>query len=107
VRYLNHATIDRPDEAVPDPNTAADVIGALHTASKRLPQLLDQLAGRIRTLGADPDLATGSSTDTAQALAERSAAFLAAARPASVELAAALGKAHQAADRLYLDTDDE
>jgi hypothetical protein len=41
----------------------------------------------------------GSSADAAPALAERSAAFLAAARPALSELAGVLGKAHQAADQ--------
>jgi len=105
VRYLNHATYET--RAVPDPNTAADVLGALHTACKRLPQLVDQLAARMRSFAADPDLATGSSTDTAQALAGRSAAFLAAAGPILSQFTAALGNAHQAADRLYLDVDDE
>jgi hypothetical protein len=106
VRYLNHATLDHPDQAVPDPNTAAAILGALHTAATRLPQLLDQLAGRMRAFAADPDLAT-SSADGAQTLAGRSAAFLTAARPVLSQLTAALGNAHQAADRLYLDSEDD
>ncbi len=108
VRYLNHATIDHTlSRRYRTRTPRRTLIGALHTTCKRLPQLLDQLAGRMRTLAADPDLATGSSADGPQVLAERSAAFLAAARPALSELAVALGKAHQAADRLYLDVDDD
>ena len=107
VRYLNVATLDDPAAAVPGPNTAASVLGALHTACQRLPQLLDQLGSRMQTLAADPNLATGSSTDTAQILAERTVTFLDAAGPALDQLTAAVGKAWQAADRLYLDVDDE
>src|SRR5262249_17461521 len=106
VRYLNHATIDA-EWAVPDPNTAAAVLGALHTACTRLPQLFDQLARRMRALAADPDLATSSGTDNPPALAERSAAFLTAAGPGLSQVTAALGNAYQAADRLYLDVEDD
>jgi hypothetical protein len=60
----------------------------------------------MRAFAADPDLAT-SSADGARALAGRSAAFLTAARPVLSQFTAALGNAHQAADRLYLDSEDD
>jgi hypothetical protein len=101
VRYLSFVTAQRPEQALPDPNTAAAVLSALHSTCTLLPHLLEQLAGRMRALTNDPLLATRCGD--AQALAERSAASLRAARPAVRGLALALGKAHQAADRLYLD----
>ncbi|MGI5186493.1 hypothetical protein ACQEVZ_60705 [Dactylosporangium sp. CA-152071] len=107
VRYLNIATLDRSGEALPDPNTAAAVLGALNTACDWLPQLLAQLLQRMHDFAGDPDLATGSSTDTASALAARAMAHLGLAQDALSPLARELRAAFAAADRLYLDTDDE
>lgn len=107
VRYLNHATMDRPDEALPDPNTAAAVLGALHTTCTRLPQLLNQVGARLSELSDDPDLATGSSEHPAAHLAHRAVAALATAGPALTELASAVQAAFYAADRLYLNVDDD
>jgi homoserine kinase len=105
VRYLNHATIDHPYEAVPDPNTAAAVLGALHTTCTRLPQLLDQLRLHMRVFAQDPNLA--SSTGNARDLAEQVMQALTEADSASRQLTMVLGMAQQAADRLYLDVADE
>lgn len=109
VRYLNVITLDDPRTALPDPNTTADVLGALHTACTRLPQLLDQIRDRLLVFAGDPDLATGSSTDEAKALALRAAAHLRpdAAGAGLQQLTSELEQAFRAADRLYLDTTDD
>jgi hypothetical protein len=107
VRYLNVATLDQPDEALPDPNTVAAVIGALHTACTRLPQLLNQLQRRMHDFAGDPALATGSSTHAPELLAIRAAAHLDLAAQPLGQFAAELQAAAAAADRLYLDTDDD
>lgn len=43
VRVLNHATIDRPGDALGYPSTVDAVIRDLGTMAQRLPQLFDQL----------------------------------------------------------------
>lgn len=116
VRYLNHATIERPSEALPDPNTTAAVLGALHTTCTRLPQLLSQLRARIRAFETDPDLAT-SSTDVdipagtrftaAEILAARAAQAIARAESVVWQFTTAIGDAHQAVDPLYLDIEND
>lgn len=52
IRYLNHAT--RHPEAVPYPVVSARILGNLHAAVADLPQLVDQLAGRARSLDRNP-----------------------------------------------------
>lgn len=107
VHYLNVATYDRPEEAIPDPNTAAAVLRALDTTFTRLPQLLQQLRGRMRAFAGDPELATGSSEATASQLAHQSAQGIAQAEAELWRITAALQEAFRAADRLYLDSGDE
>jgi hypothetical protein len=107
VRYLNAVTYDRPDEAIPDPNTAASVLGALHTTVDRLPQLLLQLRGRMRAFADEPDLATGSSDTAAARQAHQSAQAIAQAEAELWRITSTLKAAYEAADRLYLDRDDD
>ena len=107
VRYLNVATLDTPEQALPDPNTTAAVLGALHTAATRLPQLLHQLRDRGADFETHRDLATGSSEDLAPVLAQLAGVALADAAAVLGPFTDALGEAFAAVDRLYLDTDDE
>lgn len=107
IRYLNAVTYDRPEEAIPDPNTAAAVLGALHATVTRLPQLLLQLRGCMRGFADDPDLATGSTDTAADRLAHQSAQAIARAEAELWRITETLKAAYQAADRLYLDRDDE
>lgn len=106
VRYLNVATLDDPHAALPDPNTAASVLGALHTAATRLPQLLRQLHARVGDFETHPDLATGSSEDPAPVLAQLARVALDNAAATLGPFTDALGEAFAALDRLYLDVDD-
>lgn len=107
VRYLNVASLDNPAASLPDPNTIAAVLGSLKTAFERLPQLLDQLAVRVRTLAEDPQLASGSSTHTPQLLAFLAVTSLADAHARLGQLAATVGEAFRAVDHLHLDTDED
>jgi len=47
VRVLNYATASGADTGIAYPATAYEVLGALYTATGRLPQLLSQLSGRL------------------------------------------------------------
>jgi hypothetical protein len=105
VRYLNHAATT--GEGVPDPNTAAAVLAALYTTCTHLPHLLRRLRHRMDAFAADPALATASSTDTASALAARTAASIAEAESALWRLTIPFRTAYQTADQLYLDVDDK
>lgn len=102
VRYLNHATLDAPAEALPDPSTINHVLSGLYTACRGLPQLLSQISTRMVVLGDDPDLASGNSA-TVLDLGARVLDGLASAGEAVRPVLAGIGEAQRAVDWLYLD----
>jgi hypothetical protein len=106
VRYLNHATLDAPADALPDPSTINHVLSRLYTACRGLPQLLGQISTRVTVLGADPDLAAGNSKDP-QALIARTSEGLTNASEAVRAVLAGIGDAQRAVDWLYLNRGDE
>jgi hypothetical protein len=101
VRYLNHATLDAPADALPDPATINHVLGRLYTACRGLPQLLSQISTRAAVLGTDPDLAAGNGKDP-QALIARTGEGLTSAGEAVRAVLAGIGDAQRAVDWLYL-----
>lgn len=59
VRYLNHATqTQEVREALPFPSQMDSVVGDLASAVSRMPQLFEQLAGRLKEWRADPYFST-------------------------------------------------
>ena len=64
VRYLNHASM-AGSGGLEYPGDAYDLLGALYTATQRLPQLCDQLAVFLVTPPADGRLADSQGRDPA------------------------------------------
>ncbi len=98
VRVLNHATIDRPGDALRWPSTADAVIRDLGLFAQRLPQFLDQIrewlmdeysAGRVEGVNARAALAVaGARLRDAAAIAARLENALANAAVATSTLSA-------------------
>ena len=91
VRYLNYAT--QEPAGLPYPNTPADVLGGLHEALKKVPQLLEQLQQRLSQFAADPAVIDYRRLDADTAAAHESAATQIAEANAFLDTAAAQIKA--------------
>jgi hypothetical protein len=104
VRYLNHAT--RPGRAagaLPEPQDVARLLGAVETALTRLPPLLSQLSDRMAVLGPTVGSSDGAATEQVAAVG----LWTGVAAGQLGEAARHVGRARAAADRLYVDVDEE
>lgn len=63
VRYLNHVTYN--DEALPYPIDSDSLVSNIGAALDMLPQLMEQLGGRLTRLTNRPDLSTDDTSDPA------------------------------------------
>ncbi|MGW5384007.1 hypothetical protein [Nocardia sp. NPDC003963] len=106
IRYANHATLDAPARAVPEPQDAATIVRRLGDMLGGLPQLCDQLAHRAERFAADPALCA------ADTVAHAPGVQAAIAAEALRELAAATARLRDLAraaasplDTLWLDPD--
>jgi hypothetical protein len=97
VRYLNHATLDRPGEALSCPADLDRVIAHLETMAQRMPQLLGQAASWIRseTLANRTEVTYGKFKDRPALAADVATMALEAAAARFGEAARALEEAHQ------------
>lgn len=97
VRYLNHATLDRPKDALNYPADLDRVIAHLETMAQRMPQLLDQLQGWLRneTGACRTEITYGQYAGRADLAYEQTAIRLEQAAGQFAEAARALEQAHQ------------
>ncbi|MEV0367992.1 hypothetical protein [Nocardia fusca] len=106
IRYANHATLDAPARAVPEPQDAATIVLRLGDALGGLPQLCDQLAHRADRFAADPALCAADTVShepgVQAAIAAEALRELAAAAARLRDLARA---AASPLDTLWLDPD--
>lgn len=105
VRVLNHATL--PVDGAPGlngPVAAERLLGALHTALTRFPQLVDQVKDFLAAQGRTWAHAAGGDPEVELMEAAHS---LGLAHTAAVDLATFLGKARESLSGLYAEDDDD
>ena len=104
VRYLNYATGQGADQALPYASHVYSVVGGLKAAAGWLEQTLRQLEHRATALGVDPTLGHAQQRESRAAVVAEAAAAqdsLAAASGAVLALYEALNAAHSHLAWLY------
>ena len=105
VRCLNYATLgDAP--GLEDPADAYSLLGALYTATERLPQLVTQLVAFLAQQGGTGSVADDHGRDAETQVAEASY-HLGHAHGASTALTKALQQAQQSISGLYVREGDD
>jgi hypothetical protein len=106
MRVLNYATGSGADAGIAYPATAYDVLGALYTATGRLPQLLSQLSGWLEQAAEAGRLAEDRHGDVIAAVATAQEALAHAGGQISA-VTSALQAAQNAIAGLYMPGDGE
>ncbi len=106
VRVLNYATGSAEDAGIAYPATAYEVLGALYTATGRLPQLLSQLSGWLERAAEAGRLAEERHGDVVAAVATAQEALECAAGHVGA-VTSALQAAQNAIAGLSMPDDDE